>query len=557
MAELWSAPELIVLAHADAGLHVTGDAVASARVEIGPLQQILEDAGAGIRPLFGMTEDRVKEELKMLAPSALVDIPDLSVFYHVDAPAERLEDLAAALLENEAIEAAYVKPPSEPPQLLNDIAPAAEAPPITTPDFLPRQGYLDSAPDGIDAFHAWTHPAGLGAGIRIIDLEWSWNFTHEDHRQSSGGVVAGAGSGDSNHGTAVIGEIGADDNAVGVTGICPQADLSAVAFSMPSSAAIRMAADRLNVGDIMLLEIHRAGPRHNFTPRSDQAGYVAIEWWPDDFAAIQYAVGRGIVVVEAAGNGAEDLDDPIYDTPAPGFPAGWTNPFNRTNRDSGAVIVGAGAPPEGTHGNDHGPDRSRLDFSNFGVSVDVQAWGREVTTTGYGDLQGGPDPNFWYTDSFSGTSSASPIVVGAIGCTQGILRAAGLAPLASVQTRDLLRVTGSPQQDHPDRPTTERIGNRPDLVQLIPAAIAAAQGSAPPPPPWSGRYFRFPPLTLGEDVEMWQQRMAERGWEVNIDGKYGSKSKEICRAFQAEKLLQIDGIVGPLTWAAAWTAPTE
>ena len=47
-----------------------------------------------------------------------------------------------------------------------------------------------------------------------------------------------------------------------------------------------------------------------------------------------------------------------------------------------------GRPP-GTHGRNHGADRSRLDFSNYGALIDAQGWGREVTTCGYGDLQGG------------------------------------------------------------------------------------------------------------------------------------------------------------------------
>jgi hypothetical protein len=176
-------------------------------------------------------------------------------------------------------------------------------------------------------------------------------------------------------------------------------------------------------------------------------------------------------VVEAAGNGADDLDDAIYDSPALGFPAGWTNPFKRSNRDSGAIVVGAGAPPPGTHGADHGPDRSRLSFSNYGPLIDAQGWGREVTTCGYGDLQGGANEDLWYTDRFSGTSSASPIVVGTLGSLQGILRAQGQAPLAPDRARELLRATGSPQTDAPGRPASQRIGNRPDLLQLVAQAL--------------------------------------------------------------------------------------
>jgi hypothetical protein len=103
--------------------------------------------------------------------------------------------------------------------------------------------------------------------------------------------------------------------------------------------------------------------------------------------------------------------------------------------------------------------------------VDAQGWGWEVTSSGYGDLQGGSDANRWYTDVFSGTSSASPIVLGALACTQGVLKAEGMPLMSSERARQLLRSTGSPQQSATDRPATQRIGNRPNLRQLIPAAL--------------------------------------------------------------------------------------
>jgi hypothetical protein len=104
-----------------------------------------------------------------------------------------------------------------------------------------------------------------------------------------------------------------------------------------------------------------------------------------------------------------------------------------------------------------------LDFSNWGALVDAQGWGREVTTCGYGDLQGGSDEDLWYTDTFSGTSSASPIVAGAIAAIQGMARARGRAVQTPAQVRNCLRSTGSPQQDAPGRPASQRIGNRPDI----------------------------------------------------------------------------------------------
>ncbi|WP_433653958.1 S8 family serine peptidase [Nocardia sp. CA-128927] len=391
-------------------------------------------------------------------------------YFSVRGLTEGLDEIAARLREDDAVDGAYVKPPAEPP-----IAPgstvyieAADAPPVT-PNFEGRQGYLDPAPQGVDARWAWTVPGGRGQGVRVIDIEGAWRFTHEDLLVNQGGVIGGDPSPDlgwRDHGTAVAGEISGDVNRFGITGIAPDALLRAVSIFGPgSAAAIRTAADALGAGDVILLELHRPGPRFNYEARPDQTGYIAIEWWPDDLAAVRYAVGRGVIVVEAGGNGAEDLDAALYDTRPANFPASWRNPFRGGTADSGAIIVGAGAPPTGFHGSNHGPGRSRLDFSNFGSRIDTQAWGREVTTTGYGDLQGGPDEDLWYTDVFSGTSSASPIVTGTVASYQGISTAAGQRRTPA-EVRARLRATGSPQTSAPGRPASQRIGNLPDLKAM-------------------------------------------------------------------------------------------
>ncbi|WP_418027919.1 S8 family serine peptidase [Paenibacillus sp. JJ1722] len=184
-------------------------------------------------------------------------------------------------------------------------------------------------------------------------------------------------------------------------------------------------------------------------------------------AAIKYAVAKGILVVEAAGNGGENLDAQMYDQPKDGFPPNWSNPFRRQENDSGAILVGAGTPPKGTHGRNHGPERSRLDFSNYGSAIDAQGWGREVTTAGYGDLSRSSGENSSYTDQFSGTSRASPIVAGALAYLQSIHLTRGGRQLPYATVRELLRTTGSLQQDAPGRPASQRIGNLPDLRALI------------------------------------------------------------------------------------------
>ena len=465
-----SAPELVVVTRRQAAFRASAGRFMSAAGEnVSDVSRVLTKHKATLVPIFGPTEERVMARLAAHGEAAQAPMEDLSVFYRVEAPTERLEDLRDELANTELVEAAFIKPAVELPRI-NDMAAAPEEPPPATADFSPRQIYLDAAPAGVDARWAWTQAGGRGRDIRIIDIEGDWRFTHEDLTQNQGGVVAGTrqtGIDWRNHGTAVLGEFSGDVNTIGIVGIAAEAIASGIAHGgIGSAGAINQAATRLRAGDIMLLEMHRPGPRNNFATRADQRGYIAVEWWPDDFAAILNATSRGIIVVEAAGNGAENLDDVLYQTPAPGFPATWRNSFRRTNRDSGAIVVGAGAPPPGTHGQNHGPDRSRLDFSNWGALIDAQGWGREVTTCGYGDLQGGTNEDLWYTDQFSGTSSASPIVVGAVGALQGIARARG-TPLTPATARGHLRATGSPQQDEPTRPATQRIGTRPDLRALV------------------------------------------------------------------------------------------
>ena len=486
--------ELVVLAKPEAGLRARGGEVASvAGADTTALSSLLAAHGATMQPLFGLTEDRlhahVEALVKPLERDARPDVRpvlDLPQFYRIAAAEEDLDRLADQLLAHDLVEAAYVKPAGVPPTVaevqrsasINEMQPDASDAPPATPNFVANQGYLGAAPGGVDATFAGTTPGGGGGGVKIIDCEWAWRFTHEDLLQNQGGVVAGTSMGNTDHGTAVLGVISGDRNSIGITGIAPDATISASSFSDQSTAqAIKAAADKLAAGDILLLEIHRPGPRTP-NPQQGQLGFIAIEWWPDDFAAIRYAVLKGIIVVEAAGNGFQNLDDPIYSVRPAGFPANWTNPFNTSNPSSGAVMVGAGAPPSGTHGRDHGPDRSRLDFSNYGARVDVQGWGREVTTTGYGDLQGGSNEDLWYTNQFSGTSSASPVVVGALAATQGVLRARGHRRLNSATARLLVRACGSPQQDAPNRPSTQRIGMRPNLRALIPEAARYQSRSA-------------------------------------------------------------------------------
>jgi peptidoglycan hydrolase-like protein with peptidoglycan-binding domain len=93
--------------------------------------------------------------------------------------------------------------------------------------------------------------------------------------------------------------------------------------------------------------------------------------------------------------------------------------------------------------------------------------------------------------------------------------------------------------------------------------LAAAKGApvpSPPAPPAAGPAPPFPGRHLdvgvaGEDVRTWQAQMATRGWDVVVDGAFGPGCRSTALAFQREKGLDADGVVGPETWHATWAAP--
>jgi len=82
---------------------------------------------------------------------------------------------------------------------------------------------------------------------------------------------------------------------------------------------------------------------------------------------------------------------------------------------------------------------------------------------GYRDPDDPNDPDTWYRFTFGGTSSASPIVAGAVASLQGIALEQFKTPILPFQMRKLLVDTGSPQLGN----VAEHIGPRPDLRAAI------------------------------------------------------------------------------------------
>ncbi len=429
--------------------------------DVTTLNQIVQKLGGTVRRAVSSIDEIDLVRLRLRAErNTRAEHSDLNLYYFVLLPGIGTQENGATLLSLrslKSIEAAYFQPiPFD----------AQDRPPPTFVDVTAAQGYLRPATDGgIDVDYARRLPGGRGEDVRIADVEAGWNDTHEDlpdlafrlginippHRE---------------HGTAVLGQIAAMDNGFGATGIAPNATIGWSSVIMPDPAsgavarifnvanAILWAGEVLREGDIVLIEQHFYSPLGDNLPpcpnncNCGQWGYVAVETYPFEYDAISTLTAAGIIVVEAAGNGQTTV------TPA-------------SSRDSGAIVVGAS---DVTLGPDEPVNTFKpACFTNAGPRVDVQGWGGNIGTLGYGDQDdaslrpNGPDVDQWYTRRFGGTSGASPIVVGAVALIQSTRSAMGLPRLDPFAMRTLLVSTGTPQAAG----STPHIGPMPNLRAAI------------------------------------------------------------------------------------------
>jgi peptidoglycan hydrolase-like protein with peptidoglycan-binding domain len=58
-----------------------------------------------------------------------------------------------------------------------------------------------------------------------------------------------------------------------------------------------------------------------------------------------------------------------------------------------------------------------------------------------------------------------------------------------------------------------------------------------------------------QNIAKWQAKMADRGWRIEATGVFSKQSERVCRSFQTEKGLHVDGLVRPAMWTKTWTAP--
>lgn len=329
--------------------------------------------------------------------------------------------------------------------------------PSPTASFASLQQYLKPAPGGVDYNYSVTYPGGDGKKAKIVDIEYSWNRSHEDLAKAATALVPNGTPSDpfndDNHGTAVLGEMISTSNGFGVSGVARAASLelinaNSLEYGWDIAGALSKAAVGTVPGDVIIVEQQVWGP--------NEGGYMPAEWYPEVYDAIKGLTDSGRIVVEPAANGSQNLDDPIYTN-------GTTFPLGKP--DSGAIIVGAG---ENCSGN---VLRSRLSFSNYGKRVNLQGPGDCVTTTGYGDLSS-VTPNSKYTSYFNGTSSATPVIAAAAADVSSAYKTtSGGLSLAPAQIRSILMSSGTAQ----NTTVPGNIGAYPNLK----AALALTDKVAP------------------------------------------------------------------------------
>ncbi|MBI3817523.1 MAG: FG-GAP repeat protein [Planctomycetes bacterium] len=424
-----------------------------------------------IDPLFTIPAARLIERRQSASVRTSNEHADLTQYFKLTlTPGTSGEAAIASLLSSPSVENAYFAP-------MALRAPGNAGNP-QTPDFTNTQLYKDAAPAGVGAWFAIANdPAGAAIGVRVADLEYDWNLNHEDLSQKSHPAPVGPGprppftdpndlAAAQQHGTAVLGILAADNDAYGVAGIAHAGGIRTVATCTSQGEsvanAVLLAMEYLQPGDIILIEQQTPGP--NYDPQctsynsqgiQHQFGLVPVEFNDAEFDAIRIAVSNGYHVVEAAGNGAQDLDLLVSSGSCAKGDASYIK-FDLKVRDSGAILAAAG-----TAAAPHTPTI----FTNVGVRVDAYSWGEHVATLGFGDLANfdknavGGEINKYYTGEFGGTSAAAAIVASCAAVLESKHAILYSLPYPTAGLRLLLRTSGTNSKN----PRNDRIGRQPDL----------------------------------------------------------------------------------------------
>ncbi|WEL53286.1 S8 family serine peptidase [Pseudomonas kermanshahensis] len=401
--------------------------------QAGGYQRLLDD----LQPESGSVLVRYWPNLiTVLSPRPVLDeqeqhddrLQALRTFCYLEQPPSMLNDTYLALLKTlaalEYVQSMQFLQASAQPNLILLGAAAAVATLLTgaavvagnrahenaqpTPDFEPRQHYLDAPGPrwkGLNVRKAWAGGV-TGRGSRIHFSDGGLFAEHEDLRGNPDlKIVSLAPNDDPKHGTASVGVILAARNGFGATGVSHDSELYLYHNrSKDIHGNLQVLKDLLrNVepGDIVAINRQTANPEvlSTLLPSvHDKA------WW----VVMQQLTQRGAVVVNAAANGSSKTLVQYGTQANQGVYLGSWPSFN-DHGDAGVILIGA---CQSYNGKAH-------PYSNYGYRYRMlNAWGDSVVTLSRGDLQDLPGENRDYSESYAGTSSATPMVTGALSLIQ-------------------------------------------------------------------------------------------------------------------------------------------
>jgi hypothetical protein len=404
--------------------------------------------GIGIGKLFTTLKPELITELTDRAGRLERDYqaPDFLSYYAFDCPnAVYSDEILHILQKHDKVELAYLETGSVIPPSLAE---------VNNPSSI-HQGYLKSAPAGIDAIYAWSKKGGDGKGLKFIDIEQGWNVDPEKFSVETSPFTGINFPVFRDHGEAVLGVILKHHNSEGSKGIAPKAKGHLMSQWRPDGSfntadAIMAAVSQLDYGDIILLEAQIYD-----SPGSESLWPVEIQ--NAIFDVIRLAAALGITVIEAAGNGKRALGggnnlDNYTDNIG-------RNPLNRLSadfKDSGAILVAAAS--------DAVP-HIRIRHSNFGSRIDCYAWGERVSTAG-SHIGSSEDAIHSYRKKINGTSSATAIIAGVAILVQSITESNHHFRLGPKQMRQILcnDLLGTPSANGR---SVDRLGVMPDLKKII------------------------------------------------------------------------------------------
>jgi subtilisin family serine protease len=242
-----------------------------------------------------------------------------------------------------------------------------------------------------------------GAGIKVYVFDNGFDYTNSDlapnydtsgdHDFGQGDDDAAPVTADDNHGTAVMGIIGAARNGTGVVGIAYDASLTGFRLDFNVSADVwraemvsGLALAVSGGGEVFNMSFGGAGDFDTY----DGAANVVLQKQAIADALANGRDGLGMILVKSAGNSRGDDIDVNH---------------NSMDGDSRQIIVAA-------------VDRSGFvsNYSSYGAPILVSAFGSpyngQIVTTDRTGTAGYSDTDI--TTSFNGTSAAAPMISGVV-----------------------------------------------------------------------------------------------------------------------------------------------